>query len=345
MINIRLLLILLFTFKAFANMPPILSTKQDITNMRFLSSDGKFTYYQRRSGDLLLSTNYEVKETLKGAAGSNYEIVASMARRKLIVVQDEHYHTLYGLRFAKPIYGLDWGDNAPTKIGEGVAPALHLDDSIVSIFNPSKKTISFYNFSGSELNFSIQTYNSANPYLVPYVIMPNEKTVLFTDLNSQGIPGVIAFDKVSKKMRTIAKAGTINSKFELCLGKNEIFIGQFAIGPYGKGSSIISIPRTDSTMNTKTPLYESKAGDLGNMICDIENDRLFFIKNTTDSSLKEKFEVAALSIKDKKIAILTTFDHVTQIINLDGKLLVPFQGKHYILIGENNLGLDQLKGK
>ena len=47
---------------------PVLKTKQSLNNIRFISSDGKLTYFQRRSGDLQLSKNYlnyEIYESLK----------------------------------------------------------------------------------------------------------------------------------------------------------------------------------------------------------------------------------------------------------------------------------------
>ena len=55
--------LLLFSVRAMPEIElPEISTKQAISNLRFISKDGKFTYYQRRSGSLLLSTNLKVKK-------------------------------------------------------------------------------------------------------------------------------------------------------------------------------------------------------------------------------------------------------------------------------------------
>ena len=66
---------------------PELLAKQAVTNIRFLSQDGKFTYYQKRSGSLLFSSNYKVIEMIKGQIGTQYTVIGTPARKKIIVMQ------------------------------------------------------------------------------------------------------------------------------------------------------------------------------------------------------------------------------------------------------------------
>ena len=44
-----------------------LKTKQDITKIRYLSNNGTVTYYQKTSGELQMSTNYNFKNVFKGS--------------------------------------------------------------------------------------------------------------------------------------------------------------------------------------------------------------------------------------------------------------------------------------
>jgi hypothetical protein len=54
-----------------------LQTKQDISKIRYISSDGKFTYYQKNSGELQLSTNYNFTTLLKKPKLTQYNLFTS----------------------------------------------------------------------------------------------------------------------------------------------------------------------------------------------------------------------------------------------------------------------------
>ena len=118
---------------------PEFITKQDISNLRFVSHDGKFTYYQRRSGALLVSTNYSVKKILQGKINSNYLVSSTPTRKSLLIVQDESFHSFLSLRKLTKIYTADFDGQNIVLLGEGVNPRLHLSDSKVSYYDPYKK--------------------------------------------------------------------------------------------------------------------------------------------------------------------------------------------------------------
>ena len=61
-------------FSAQATQLPTLKAKQSLDNIRFISKDGKYTYYQRRSGNLQVSTNYSNEEVLDGEKHTEYFI-------------------------------------------------------------------------------------------------------------------------------------------------------------------------------------------------------------------------------------------------------------------------------
>ena len=57
LLKIFLSLFMLTSVQAKIVLPELLA-KQAVSNIRYLSQDGKFTYYQKRSGSLLFSSNY-----------------------------------------------------------------------------------------------------------------------------------------------------------------------------------------------------------------------------------------------------------------------------------------------
>ena len=325
---------------------PELITKQSINNLRFLSHDGQSTYYQRRSGTLLHSTNYTVKKVLTGSIGVNYIIYASPARKKLLIEQEEHYHTFFSPRVLKKIYSIDYHGHTPKFLGEGINSRLHLNDSWVSYYNPYKKVITLKNIKSPVIKQKIKIKGGRNPYFAPYVVMIDMNTAIFTDMNKDGIPSVIQYTKNNKTSKTIYTVPSYNKKIELCLKKDQLFVGEFGFDTTESYSSISVVPIKKLDFSKKKIIYTSHLNDIGNIVCTIPNDSIYFIKNISNISKKERTEVARLKLKDNAIAVISDIFHATQIIDMDAKLLLPYQGKHYVLLGENNTArFDLLKSK
>ena len=159
-------------------LPPEFITKQDISNLRFISHDGKFTYYQRRSGALVLSTNYSVKKILQGQNGTNYLIRSSPSRKKILITEEENFHTFFSLKNLKKIYATDFNGSNIIFMGKGIRPRLHLNDSRVSFYNPYKKTITIKKTHSANSGFHINIMAGLNPYFYPQVVMLDVNTVL-----------------------------------------------------------------------------------------------------------------------------------------------------------------------
>ena len=257
---------------------PILSTKQSMDNLRFISKDGKYTYYQRRSGSLVLSTNYSVKEVIKGQIGTNYNIISSSARKKLLVVQDHDYHYNYRFRADKNIIALNFGGILPQKLGTGISPRLHMEDTWASFFKPKKQTIHFKSIERPLLKFDIKLFNKINPFFIPQVAMLDEIRILFTDLNQKGIPGVLLYNRQKKEIKPLFKASYPHEKIELCFHK-KLFMGFFSLDDAKSGSSIREIPLESLDFSEDNVVYRSERDDIGNLICSLEDEYLYFIQN------------------------------------------------------------------
>lgn len=116
-----------------------LKTKQNEINIRFLEKDGNFTYYQRRSGDLILGKSYKVKEVLKSSKNSQYELIASEYRKKILITLNRSLYTFLSYVQNKEIFVVNFGSSETTKLGEGISPELHLKDQWASFLCAIKK--------------------------------------------------------------------------------------------------------------------------------------------------------------------------------------------------------------
>lgn len=319
---------------------PRLSTKQAIRNLRLVSENGRFTYYQRRNGSLLLSQNYSVTEVLKGEIGTNYVLFATPARKHILIQQDLNHHDNLNLKALQKIYTVEYGKDVPTFRADGAAPKLHLGDSWLSFYHPNKKELSFQNFSSGALNFAIKLKNIKNSYFTPMVVMTDENNVAYTDLNEIGIPGLIVYNRKSNEVDIVLRGDAPDQKMEICLSETHLYVLEAGINDSTLGSKIYQYPRGNFKTPERKVIYQSQRNDIGHMVCDVDKEHLYFIKNTSSTHHSATYEAAKLKLADNTVQVLTNNQYITQIINLDGRLLVPYRGVYYVLKGESDLTLD-----
>jgi hypothetical protein len=322
---------------------PELLTKQAVSNIRFLSQDGKFTYYQKRSGSLLYSSNYKVKEIMTGKLGTQYTLLGTAARKKVIVMQNESFHNFYSQRSLEKIYLMDFGETTPTFIGTGSAAKLHLEDSWISYYDYYTKTLTFENTTNSALKFLIKLNNKINPYFTPQVVMSDDNTIYYTDLSENGSVGLLQFKRTLAKSEIIYKANSPMVKAEICLKENSLIMGIFGINSSKVGSTLFKAELPISDFTKRILIYKSELNDLGRLICDFPKDSVIFIK--TNSAQKDSgFDVYELSTESKTLAQLSELKTVANLINMDGTLITLDNGKYLIVKGKNDYkNIDSLK--
>jgi hypothetical protein len=311
---------------------PELLAKQALSNIRFISNSGKFTYYQKNSGSLLFSSNYKVIEILKSEVGTQYEVIGTPARKKLVVTQNSNFHNFYSLRNNRKIYIADYGGQEVREVGLGTNPILHVDDSWLSYYNYYSRTINFEHTTNSALKFSIKLNNRINPYFSPKVIMPDENTVYYTDLSETGAPGLLQYKRNISKSDILYKAKTPMIKLEICYNNNNLIMGEFGINFSNNGSSIAKINYPFDDFNKRDNIYNSKINDIGQILCNIDDNNLVFIKNsgTAEAPTTDVFEI---DLKSKAIKPLSELKSVTSIINMDGSLITIDKGRTLIVKG------------
>ncbi len=335
-------LVLIYMASTYAGLPE-LSTKQSLNNIRFISQDNKITYYQMRSGSLSLTSNYQNKVILKNKMNTNYLIHSSFHRKKMIIEVDENFHQNYHFLKKKKLYQLKYGGSEALFVAEGSHPKLQLNDTYVSFYHPIESEIHLMNLENKEAKTIVIPLNHPiNPFFVPDVVMLDPENILFTNMNKQGMFAVFKYNILDKQYINLITSKFNGLKIEICKSQNKIIVGQFSYPTLNRGSSIskIEIDATGSLVNQEE-IYQSSLHDPGNILC-TDSDEIFFVKKIKNKNYLNT-EVASINLSNKKLSILSDLKKVTQIISMDGRILIPYREKFFVLSGSSNLKNDSFQ--
>ncbi len=323
---------------------PTLITKQDKRNIRFISDDGKFTYYQRSNGLFQFSTNYKVEEVIRLADRTQFNLISTPDHNSLLLEADEHYNDYLSLKSKPQLYIIEYGTKNIKKIGEGIAIGLHLNDQYVSFYDPNTRNLIVLNHLNPSIKTTIKLANSKNPYFIPQVEMIDVDTIAYTDLNKDGIPGILIHKINSGKTQVLEKLDTPNKQIEICLNNGKLFIAEYGLDPLTSGSSISYVTGEKLDIATKNIIYQSEENDLGSLKCNLNSDFLYIVKTNRSDNGKITYDAAEINIKTKDVQVLSDILFATNLVVMDSKLLIPYQNKHYVVKGEGNLTeFDKLK--
>lgn len=330
---------------AYAIIPalPRLLTKQATENIKFINSTGRYTYYQKKPGVLNLSTNFRNQDFVTADSNSGFQMSGSFHGIKLILETIPNFHTEPNLIKDHKIGVLTMGNVAITEIGEGRYPRLHLLDEWITWYRPFEKTIQVMQVKTKKLS-EIKLSNKNNPFFQPQVVMLNPETVIYTDMNDQGYEAIISTNTKTKKTQVIYKSPRLGNRLEICNNKGYVAYGEFPYTDIRAYSKILMSKNNQGfSLNNFSTIYESDDNDIGRMVC-MENS-IYFVK-TTEQNKKigtKKTEAAQINLKNNQVLIKSDLSQVSQIINMDGRVLVPIREIIYVLEGESNLGNDTLK--
>ncbi len=315
---------------------PELLAKQAINNIRFISFDGKYTYYQKRTGQLSLASNYKIFDVIKGKPLDQFNFVSSGFRKKLIITQNKNYHSFLSIRAKESIYLINYGETESRYLGDGLAPKLHRNDLWISYYDPYTKEINFAQTNNDAIKFKVKINAKKDPYFIPQVAFLSDEAVLFTDSNQDGMLALFKYTRSTNKAELIKKFLNPFLKIELCSNNSHLYLAQFGLSISSTGSEIREINESNlATIDSIAPIYLSPLSDVGNIVCSDEKE-LFFSKNIGISNSNPAYEVASLNLETKNLKIHTYFKNVTQLIDMDGILLINEKGKTYIVKGNND---------
>lgn len=338
------LLVLFGSLTARAIDLPKFATKQTLENLRFVSANGAFSYAQKRSGALSLVGNFKTTDLLDAPPDTNYLVTSSRDRKKLVVEVERASHQELDLLKLHEIWTLAWGGTSMTKVGMGRFPRLHLGDEWLTWFDPKTQLIHVQFLPVAKRHYVIRLGRKHNPYFFPEVLMLNPETVYFTDVNNKGQSALLTYNLVENKMSVALKAEQSGTRFELCRGDNFAALGEFSYPDARRGSSIsVMAWKVVPGLAGFTKVYSSNDNDLGQMSC--ADGKVWFVRTVSeDRALNTKVtEAAALDIATSKVEIRSSLEKVTNIINMDGRLLIPIRDEFYVLSGDSGSAQEQLQ--
>lgn len=336
--------LLLLTTVAFAQeeLPKFL-TKHSIDTIRFISMDGRYAYVRKRPGVLGMVSSFKSMDFLSDAQTSDFLMKGTNSKRRLVIEVIPQVHGEYDFFKKNRLAFVDWGNTVVKEIGEGINAKLHQSDEWVSYFHPIDKTLTLQNLI-TQKKFTIQLQAKMNPFFRPEVEMVSSDSVLYTDINDQGYAALIGYNFLTQKSTVLYKAPQNATRLELCSDGNYIGIGEFPYEGVNRGSKILFLKdRNTANYAGYSTIYTSVDQDLGNMICSSKG--IYFIKTMSqDKKLGSKVtEVVRLDTVTNKVEAKTSLKHVTQIIEMDGRILIPDRGDYWVLEGRANISDDTLK--
>ena len=340
MASVKIIILALMLYSLSANdkikLNELLS-KQVPGRMRFVSNDGKISFYQKRNGGLAFSKNFKISEVLKGTPQINYSVIAGNEKKIFLLIKSTFYLTAHSIRNTPDLYTFKAEDKSIRYLGRGLSPRMHLLDTWASFYNPHQKQILIKSLVNSLLNSSIKINSTKNPFFIPEVAMIDNNRILYTDVNEKGHIALFLYTRSNKKSDVLYRPQDAGIKIELCTIKENLYLGKFPLNGIGRESQILEF-------NLKTPLddshgriiYESSSSDYGNLICSSQIKKIFFIKVFPygKSSYEYSSEVVELDPKTKQIQNLSQEKNITQIIEMDGRILIPHNGKLLIAKGD-----------
>jgi hypothetical protein len=340
---LAILLVPSFCWSAQTFLPKLIA-KQSLDNIRFISRDGRYTYIQKRTGELSLAFNYKASDLLVKPPGTHYLVTLGPGSRKVIVEEESMPHQHFDLFFSKKIYLAPLGSMAIKEYGMGRYPQLHEDDNWLSFYSPKERNLKLYSLVDESKKHFIKLNAKANPFFQPQAIMIDNEHFLFTDSNEKGFAALLSYHLPTQAITVLRKASTTGTRFDLCRFKNYYALGEFSFDDTSRGSRIwISLGKTKPSIQGLVSAYESNDSDLGQLICD--DEKIWFIKTISENrKLNTKLtEAATLDLQTFEVKLQSNLERVVQILAMDGRILIPFRDDVYVVQGPSGLPDDILK--
>jgi hypothetical protein len=334
---------LFFSFNVLAAKLPEFLTKHSPETLRYISADGRYAYVQKKSGVLGLVSSFRSTDFISDAFSNDFLVKGSRFKTRLIIESIPNAHTEMSLIKNHKLFVVDYGNTKTREIGQGRNPKLHLQDEWVTYYHTTDKVIHIQNLI-TQKKYEIRLSKKPNPYFIPEVEMVSSRVVVYTDINESGYSAIVSYDLQSQKSTVNYKSTQNGTRFELCQSDDYMAIGEFPYDGASRNSKISTVKTNDSiNLSGLTTIYQSNDQDVGNMICLPKH--LWFVKTvTSDEKLNLKVtEAAKLELRSQKLEVKTSLNHISQLVEMEGRVLIPYRGQFLVLEGQANIGEDVLK--
>jgi hypothetical protein len=337
------LFILMLSLSLSAAELPKLLTKHAIDSIRFLTMDGRYAYVRKKAGVLGMVSSFKSVDFLSEPQSTEFIMSSSRFKNRLVIEAIPNYHTDYDFYKKNKIMVIDWGGIQAKEVGQGINGKLHLLDEWISYFDPVERKVHLKNVV-TQKKYEVILSAKANPFFRPEVEMVTSDVVVYTDINEMGHSAVVSFNLLTQKSTILYKSQQSGTRLELCQSEGYLALGEFPYEGVSRSSQIMQVSLSDSTnLSSFTTVYNSVDQDLGNMICLPQS--VYFIKTMNqDKKLGIKFtEAVQLDLKTQQVSAKSGLKSVSQLLEMDGRVMIPMRGDFYVLEGRSNLSDDTLR--
>lgn len=336
-------LLVIFAGLAFAEEPTKLLTKHTPETLRYISMDGRTVYVQKKPGVLGLISSFRSVDFLTETSASDVLITGSHNKLRLAIEIIPNAHLEYNLIKANKIFVVNWGQAQPKEIGQGKGARLHLKDDWISWYDGYAKVLYIMDLPNQK-KYEIKLSSKSNPYFTPEVVMAGHDNVTYTDVNENGYATLVSYNLSTKVSSIIYRSPQTGTKLELCRNESYMAIGEFPYEGVNRGSKIMHI-KLQGQINLAgySTIYNSIEPDIGNMVC--AKEAVFFIKTMGQNKVltTKTTDAVKLDIRSQKVEVKTGLGNVSQLLEMDSRVMIPFRGDFYVIEGTSNLGTDTLK--
>jgi hypothetical protein len=335
-------LFLLISFLSAAEMTKFL-TKHSPDTLRYISMDGSVAYVQKTAGVLGLVNGFRYSDFLTESSATDFLVKGSPDGIKVAIEAVPYPHTGFNLYKNHKIFVVNLGQSQAKEIGLGKNSRLHLKDEWITFFDAYNKILIVKNIS-TDRKYEITLSPKANPFFLPEVVMFSQENVTYTDINENGYAILTSYNLASKTSTVVYRSSQIGTKLELCKSQDYLAFGEFPYEGLKRGSKIMHIklgPQTN--LAGYSSIYNTVDQDLGNMVCHPE--AIYFVKTTNqDKKLNTKTtDAVRLDLKTQQIETKTSVGNITQLVEMDKRILVPSRGELFVIEGIENVSTDTLK--
>lgn len=305
-----------------------LTAKQNIQNIRYLTSKNDTTFYVKGTKSLSVSSNLKAYEIISNDEISDYSIIKHPQSDLYLITE---FKNIFSNLTANPIgqiYLFDIQTKSLTPFTKGIAPSFSQNGEYFYYYNPTDKTIYFYKLINMTEPLKIKI-NSNFKNFTPNFVIFDLKNIFFTDINNNGEQGIIHLDYEQQKRSTYLKANDRKTRYEITQDDQNLYFLETNYSSEGF-TYIYSTPKDEKDLSKRNILFESKTGNA------IElryfDEKLYFIKYH-DSIYSE---LSYFDLKEKKAFYITDLDFVSSYYSYEKNIYVPYREKIYSVTDNAN---------
>ncbi len=334
---VKIILILNLNTLLFAQSLIPFTAKVPTAALVYFTKDAEISYYKKRSHTFDMVAKNKTTQLLKLDEEFHLWPHASYLEKRIVFEVDPTYYSHLNIKKDNDLYLSQIGSNEIELIGRGIQPKLHLADTWISFYSPSRKRIFFYHAPSKELKFNIEVNNPINPYFIPQVEMINPQTIVYTDVNQKSQTAALVFNPISESFEPLYQTTQADSFLSLCNAQSQLVIADFSQKQGNLSALHIALNLKDSPPYQTKQIYQNDSAHIGSITCKETDNLIYFIKSfsSNPSSLLPS-DLVRFNLSEMKYEKISHNSNINQVYLMGGEVFASQKSKILILNEEGS---------